>query len=198
MDIRDNTIVYELECDPSHYHGPFLPFSVPTPVGEFSLDKSRVPQLGRARVRYLHEKYLDTKNVHFDLTHGFSTYDPKEVNAELLEIILRWIKLMAPPGSRLKKVFAGRVKSEVDAFQVIHEADFVVWRGSLTRVACSPFEKDGDGWKVACCRFQNVIFMCEYDSEAKAQKKGNESERERLMTYWGHKFEQYITTDMPL
>lgn len=81
------------------------------------MDKTRIPQLGRARVRYLYENYLDGRKVHLDLTHGFSTFDRKEVNAELMEIILKWIKLMAPPKSPLKKVIADREQWITDSYR---------------------------------------------------------------------------------
>jgi RAT1-interacting protein len=83
-------------------------------------------------------------------------------------------------------------------FQVLHECNFVCWRGLLTRIASMPFEKGvGEGNKIACCLFNGVVFMCEFDTELKITKLENESDSSKQMSYWGFKFEQYVTTDDP-
>ena len=35
--------------------------------------------------------------------------------------------------------------------------------------------------------------MCEFDTEQKILSQANQSERQTEMTYWGYKFEQYVT-----
>ena len=35
--------------------------------------------------------------------------------------------------------------------------------------------------------------MCEFDTEQKIQSQSNQTQRQTEMTYWGYKFEQYVT-----
>lgn len=71
--------------------------------------------------------------------------------------------------------------------------NFVCWRGLLTKILCTPYENQ-EGWKIAAARFRNCIYLCEYDTQQKVEDKRFEEPRQKEMTYWGLKFEQYVTT----
>ncbi|MCP9260901.1 hypothetical protein DINM_004304 [Dirofilaria immitis] len=77
---------------------------------------------------------------------------------------------------------------------VCHNADFICWRGTLTRIACSPYECR-DGWRLAAVRYKSIIFLCEFPTNEKILQLKSMSDRDKLMTYWGFKFEQYVTSD---
>uniref|UniRef100_A0A914D721 Decapping nuclease n=1 Tax=Acrobeloides nanus TaxID=290746 RepID=A0A914D721_9BILA len=178
-----------LSCNPRKFHddakSPKFPsIEKPTVLGEFSLDRTRAIQSGRGNVRYIYDEYLKKDaRFAFDLSQGFETFDQKNVH-EKIDVLLKWIMKMSSPGDNLKKV--------------LHECNFVCWRGLLTRVASMPFEKGcGEGNKIACCLFNGVVFMCEFDTELKITKLENETDFSKQMTYWGFKFEQYVTTDDP-
>lgn len=75
-------------------------------------------------------------------------------------------------------------------FRDLH-TDFICWRGLLTKLLCTPYE-NRDDWLVAITKFNNTIYMCEFETE---QRKKNEAEmtgRQDEMCCWGWKFEQYI------
>ncbi|VDN25448.1 unnamed protein product [Gongylonema pulchrum] len=55
--------------------------------------------------------------------------------------------------------------------------------------------KNKDGWRISAVRYKSLVFLCEFPTEQKMQQLETMSERERLMAYWGFKFEQYITSD---
>ncbi|KIH42357.1 RAI1 like protein, partial [Ancylostoma duodenale] len=74
----------------------------------------------------------------------------------------------------------------------LHEADFLCWRGLLTRIAATPF-CPRDSWEFAAARIGDVIFLCERETEETRQRKLSMSQRDKMMTYWGFKFEQYMT-----
>lgn len=44
-------------------------------------------------------------------------------------------------------------------------------------------------------RHNSTYFLCEYETEQRIAQRNNRSEREKLMCYWGYKFEQYVTAD---
>lgn len=138
-------------------------------------------QLGRSKLRYLHETLLQKEQVRFDLNEGFQEFDAKP-NSGRIDGLLKYIMQISERGSNLKKD--------------IHDCEFVTWRGTLTRISSTPFlNPNADPWSVACCRFKDVIFLCELATEVKARKQVNETEVQKLQTYWGHKFETYMTKE---
>ena len=70
--------------------------------------------------------------------------------------------------------------------------DFICWRGLLTRLLCTPYE-NRDGWKIGVTLFNKTMYLCEFETEQKKQMLANQSEKQEEMTYWGYKFEQYVT-----
>jgi RAT1-interacting protein len=156
--------------------------SKPVFIGEFGNDYRKWEvKPGRSNIRYLHEPLLKSKHVHFDLNHGFETFQSKQAEDEKLNMLLKYI-MQVSDGSNLKKC--------------IHDSEYVTWRGTMTKIGSSPYlTQDSDAWKIVCCKFQGVIFLCEMTTEIKLEKQAQESPLQKRQTYWGHKFEQYITTD---
>ncbi|PIC50976.1 hypothetical protein B9Z55_001668 [Caenorhabditis nigoni] len=150
-------------------------------ISEYCITYGRKLQLGRMRAKRLHDKHLFSRpnSFSFDLNHGFETFDPKEGD-EKLTMLLEWIRQMSPEGGRLRKV--------------IHEADFVCWRGLLTKISATIYNKD-DGWRVKAIRRKGVIFLMEEKTEQAKKRELNQTDMEKRMSYWGHKFEQYVTKD---
>ncbi|EFP11480.1 CRE-DOM-3 protein [Caenorhabditis remanei] len=133
------------------------------------------------RAKQLYEAPLFSRpnTFSFDLNHGFETFDPK-TGDDKLTALLEWIRQMSPEGGRLRKV--------------CHEADFVCWRGLLTRISATIYSRD-DGWRVRAIRRKGVVFLMEEKTEQARQRELNQTDMEKRMSYWGHKFEQYVTRD---
>lgn len=70
--------------------------------------------------------------------------------------------------------------------------DFLMWRGHLTRIICTPFGKDS--WAMAVTLFGGTYYMSEVETAENERKRKEMSDREKEMTYWGYKFEQYVTS----
>ena len=43
-------------------------------------------------------------------------------------------------------------------------------------------------------KFKNTLYLCDYDTEQKAAEKLKESDFQKEASYWGFKFEQYMTS----
>ncbi|CAD5206590.1 unnamed protein product [Bursaphelenchus okinawaensis] len=159
--------------------------SRPHYVGDFATDfkESRI-HLGRARARYLYESLVNKTDLSLDLNHGLEIFEGKPDEDEHLDGLLKYIMAISEPKSDLKKV--------------IHNANVVSWRGTLTRIGASPYDaSNSDGWKVLCSMFDGVMFLCELSTDSKVNKRGQKTDRDKRMTYWGYKFEQYTTTELP-
>ncbi|VDK81665.1 unnamed protein product, partial [Cylicostephanus goldi] len=129
---------------------PFPRFGQPQRLGEYTVTRDRQLVPGREDAKYLYELALaDGGRVRFDLNQGFDTFEEKEGD-ERLDVLLDWVVSQAPRGGPLKKV--------------LHEADFVCWRGLLTRIAATPFCPK-DSWEFAAARIGGVIFLCERETE---------------------------------
>ena len=71
--------------------------------------------------------------------------------------------------------------------------DFVCWRGILTKLLCTPYE-NRDGWKISVSRFGKTLYICEFEADKITDDDSfKNSEIQKEMTYWGFKFETYIT-----
>uniref|UniRef100_UPI00358E16F7 decapping and exoribonuclease protein n=1 Tax=Myxine glutinosa TaxID=7769 RepID=UPI00358E16F7 len=74
--------------------------------------------------------------------------------------------------------------------------DFVTWRGHLTKVLGTPYERR-DGWQLAATLFRGTRYLSEVETEAARRERETRSLRQQQMCYWGYKFEQYMTADRP-
>ncbi|KAL3068543.1 hypothetical protein niasHT_030834 [Heterodera trifolii] len=173
--------------DPAHFAQRIDPnklaLSRPCCIGEFSLDRTRRQQLGRSRVRYFNERTLGRKLRGANLAENFHTFVPKGDEAEGIEQLLHWIMAMSAPNSALRKT--------------VHECDFVLWRGTITRLSISPYDSNafGVGVKIACTKHKGVYFVSEFDTEAKQRSENNRNDFQRRTCYGGFKFEQLVTVD---
>ena len=70
--------------------------------------------------------------------------------------------------------------------------DFICWRGLLTKLLCTPYE-NREGWQIAVTKFNGTFYLCDFETEEKKEQLANRTMRDEEMTYWGHKFEQYVT-----
>lgn len=70
------------------------------------------------------------------------------------------------------------------------DADFVTWRGHLTKLLTTPYETR-EGWLLAVTRFRGTLYISEVETEAARREQENRTERHDQMMYWGYKFEQY-------
>lgn len=109
-----------------------------------------------------------------DLNVGFKTQIKKESDNEFMNILLASIKLN----------------------NLIGQSEFVSWRGLLTRICSSPYDVDNrfdDGLIVVVQKLNDVYYMHEFPTDSAIKKEGLQTEHQKLMQYWGMKFESYVT-----
>ncbi|GMT28744.1 hypothetical protein PFISCL1PPCAC_20041 [Pristionchus fissidentatus] len=169
-----------IEVRPGLYDHKFPYFARPEAVSEYTVTTKRQVLLGRANAKYL-RPYEENGKTNFDLNQGKDTFIDKDASSERLDVLLRWACKQSEEGeTRAKKIF--------------HEADIVCWRGSLTRIGATPFS-DKESWRFVALRADDVIYLCEYPTEESLAKKAAMTDRDKMMAYWGFKFEQYMTSE---
>ncbi|XP_046426717.1 decapping and exoribonuclease protein-like [Neodiprion fabricii] len=162
----------------------FPHFSRPEVSGCFSLNENREFLPNTVQLKYFNASPSET--VKFDLKVGYDLVIRKtaEADNERLDHLLRWIllnchKIRAPPDSNRWL-----------------QPHFVCFRGLLTMLWCTPFEKQ-EGWIICASKWQGTIYLCAFDTEEKKLRKSNISKKQLQFMSWGFKFEQYLLTDSP-
>ncbi|CAF2119051.1 unnamed protein product [Rotaria magnacalcarata] len=122
---------------------------------------------------------LEQKKVHFDLNVGAEYLEVKEPPASL-DSMLWWIL---------------RHKNEVFIDKKF-TFDFLSWRGTLRKIMSSLFDSVLD-WRIGIIRWKGCHFLSVFHTETELKIENEQTPIEKRMQYWGHKFEDYITSDKP-
>jgi RAT1-interacting protein len=72
--------------------------------------------------------------------------------------------------------------------------DFVCFRGLLTTLMCTPYEKRED-WEFVALKYKETIYLCSIETEQKRLQEQHKNDRQKQMASWGYKFEQFILSD---
>ncbi|CAF0726272.1 unnamed protein product [Adineta ricciae] len=122
---------------------------------------------------------LEQKKVHFDLNVGAEYLIIKEPPASL-DSMLWWIN---------------RHKDELFVNKKF-TFDFLAWRGTLRKIMSSLFDSIVD-WRIGVIRWNGCHFMVVFHTETELKIEAEQTPSEKRMQYWGHKFEDYITSENP-
>ncbi|XP_048512941.1 decapping and exoribonuclease protein-like [Athalia rosae] len=162
----------------------FPNFSRREVIGYYSLDGNRKFMPSTAQLKYLVRP--SDINTEIDLKKGYHLYQrkPAAADEEKLENLLYWILLHTP------KI---RANQGSDRWLQPH---FICYRGLLTTICCSPFEKK-EGWIICASKWRGTIYLNAFDTVEKQHYKKNISEDELKFMSWGYKFEQYLLTGSP-
>jgi RAT1-interacting protein len=80
-------------------------------------------------------------------------------------------------------------------YRIIHlrlNTDFICWRGSLTKLLATPYDKQDD-WAFGVIFHKNNWYIGEIETEKREYERLNQSQLIKNFTYWGLKFETYVT-----
>ncbi|ESO08100.1 hypothetical protein HELRODRAFT_169832 [Helobdella robusta] len=162
-------------------------FRYPTEVGFFSLDSESNFRDDNSSLTYLYGKRLKNKKLNLDLKVGYDTFvGKKENDIQGLGDIFKWISLHPPFNTLTKK--GEKLKSL--------QTDFICWRGLLRKFLCTPYELN-ENWLIIVRKFKGTHYLVEIKTDEKKQEEREQTTRLKEMSYWGFKFEQYMTTEKP-
>ncbi|XP_041974262.1 decapping and exoribonuclease protein isoform X2 [Aricia agestis] len=162
-----------LETQPDIYAYPQPKFARPTIIGYIALENLKFAR------EVENKKVCYNLNLHIDKAKCKEQAIDVKLT-ELLKFLLHNEKhLTIRPESKLES------------------AKFICYRGLLTCVACTPYEKQ-EPWKIVAILFKGHIYLCARKTEEKLRQIQNMTERDRRCTSWGYKFEQFVLSDDPL
>lgn len=157
----------ELHVEINIYKGPFPRFERPKVIGFIDLENLKFArQIHEDRVRY-------DLNLHYEK----AVHKPVDLDVKLTELL----KFLLENEARLNYRLENRLEY----------AKFFCYRGLMTRIACTPYE-NREPWKIVAILHKGNIYLCARDTEDNIQRKKNMSEKDKLFTSWGYKFEQYM------
>lgn len=134
-------------------------------------------------------RYSPPSEVCFDLSDGYESYI--EQNSRLpgcLDNFLRWIL----EEKRRRCVGDEFSTKKIPLKELVHGVDFLCWRGLFTKLAATPYD-DREPWMIGAVKFEGVIFLMAFETVQEREKKAAMTDRDKRMTYWGHRFEKYVT-----
>uniref|UniRef100_A0A8C4NET0 Decapping nuclease n=1 Tax=Eptatretus burgeri TaxID=7764 RepID=A0A8C4NET0_EPTBU len=171
--------VRSLSTAPEGYTGACPNYRQPAELGCFSLDSQRTFHDDGRLLRYFApprgwQGPIDL-DVGWSVPGAYIQMDAQR--AERLDHIVSWL-------SRHRSQGGG------------NWGYFVTWRGHLTKVLGTPYERR-EGWQLAATLFRGTRYMSEVETEAARREREMRSLRQKQMCYWGYKFEQYMTADRP-
>ncbi|KAK3327690.1 RAI1 like PD-XK nuclease-domain-containing protein [Cercophora scortea] len=82
------------------------------------------------------------------------------------------------------------------------DANFVTWRGMMTKIMAAPFE-DRDGFEMNATLYRDCIFIEEHHQHKEASRRAQDSQPwsgpipQEVMQFWGYKFETLSTLPKP-
>lgn len=182
--MSQNTI--RLSTNPHDYDRDFPTFRKPSILGEFSLDSERIFRHDRHQIGYLHRR--DGRDV-LDLNKGIEDVVRKNEEVtkhEQLDNVLHWIL-----NNKDKFVVKGQEENLTSL-----SSSVVCYRGLLTTIMCTPYEAR-EGWQIRAIRWRGTTYLCQVETEQRRAQRQKETPRQKTMSSWGYKFEQYMTMSDP-
>ena len=131
------------------------------------------------------------QNLNFDLSLGISKFVPHIPHQNGIDSILKWIL------ANKEKLLLNSSQAQSTNGKKLLKPDFVCWRGLLTTLLATPYENQKE-WQFSVIKHRGTIYMCEIETEKSKYERENMDAKSYSFTYWGHKFESYITTDHPM
>ena len=149
----------------------------PIEIGHFSVDGEGEFHADRHQL-YTISNYRGTE-PNFDLKDGYEDRHIQYQYETRFKCLLRWMLMN-------KNLFISSVhKEKIKDKKVQDYPDFIFLRGRPVKLICTPYE-NRQGWKMACQKLHETIYIIEIDTEKYEQQ-------DRLVSFRGKRFEGYMT-----
>ncbi|KAI8968584.1 RAI1 like PD-XK nuclease-domain-containing protein [Mycotypha africana] len=159
------------------YEGSCPVYKQPKELISYSIDHDRKVWFDNREMKYYYPPGL--KNEKLDLNVGYERFLQRD------ESILEHIDTLLDALTEYKT----RQSNNTIAESEVH-ADIITWRGIMTKILCTPYSRK-DAWEFRATRYNDKIFIEE--QSLKDKDVDSESERQKLMSYWGYRFETICT-----
>jgi RAT1-interacting protein len=108
-----------------------------------------------------------------------------------IDALLKWIL-----ANKSKVLMNAPQNQMLSKEEKLLKPDFICWRGLLTTLLVTPYDNQKE-WLFSVIKYRGTLYLCELETEKNKFERVNMDEKSKSFTYWGHKFESYITADLP-
>ncbi|KAG0239220.1 Histone H2A.Z [Actinomortierella wolfii] len=192
----------DLNMYPVHPLGRFTSRSVsfrqPVEIGSFSYDEQRQFVMDDSRLMYYYPPELTEEH---NLSYNYEKYIARDPMVdERIDALLDALICIRDKEERQRQSQDNSVTSTsttpLPPKISITTADFISYRGVLTKIMCAPYTKN-EPWDIRATLFKGSIYLNEHVTPEKRAKALGENERHKLMSYWGYRFETICTISKP-
>ncbi|KAI7817367.1 RAI1 like PD-XK nuclease-domain-containing protein [Gamsiella multidivaricata] len=88
-------------------------------------------------------------------------------------------------------------KDEIKPTSSTTQADFICYRGVLTKIMCTPYARN-EPWELGATLYRGSIYIEEHVSQEKRENAAGSNDRHKLMSYWGYRFETICNISKPI
>ncbi|KAF9972695.1 Dom-3 Z [Actinomortierella ambigua] len=163
-------------------------FRQPAEIGSFSYDEERRLLMDDSALMYYVPPDLSKEH---NLSYNYEKYVPRDpmIDERIDALLDALMDIKDKEAERHSHHSAPPVAS-------ITTADFISYRGVLTKLMCTPYTRN-ESWEIRATLFNGSIYLNEYVAPEKRAKNLGETERHKLMSYWGYRFETLCTFSRP-
>lgn len=97
----------------------------------------------------------------------------------------------------LRGILAHKERFSVEGEELVSlNTDVVCFRGLLTTILCTPYERK-ERWELLVCRWRGTAYILQVETDEKKKARERETDKQRTMSSWGFKFETFLTAESP-
>ncbi|KAG0202609.1 hypothetical protein BGX28_004925 [Mortierella sp. GBA30] len=177
------------------------PFRQPIEIGSFSYDEKRNFIMDDSQLKYYFPPDLTTPN---NLSVNYEKYIARDSNVDehidaLLDALIgiRDRELREQQEKREEESERQDQRSDTRATMTMTQADFVCYRGILTKIMCTPYTRN-EPWELGATLYKGSIYIEEHVSAENRKNATGTNERHKLMSYWGYRFETICNISKPV
>ncbi|KAG8185232.1 hypothetical protein JTE90_002761 [Oedothorax gibbosus] len=172
-----------------------ITFRKPSEIGHYSVDGVKEFHDDNRQMKWIYKPSSGWNadlgpESHWDLNVGYPQAIKKDFeNKKYITHILKWI---LNHREEIQRVFLSPKSNNL-------KIDFVCSRGLLQNICCTlkTGKSSRDEWSFCASKFKSTIYMCSFETDNQIMDRKNETEKTKVMTTWGAKFEQHMTSGAP-
>ncbi|KAF9186651.1 hypothetical protein BGZ51_001839 [Haplosporangium sp. Z 767] len=165
------------------------PFQQPVEIGSFSYDENRNFLMDDSQLKYYFPPDLTKPN---NLSVNYDKYIMRNMKVdEHIDALLD--ALICIREQELKDEATQTHRPEVEQSRPsMTKADFVCYRGILTKIMCTPYTRN-EPWELGA-----TLYKEEHISAEMLKNAAGTNARHKLMSYWGYRFETICNISKPI
>ncbi|KAG0298529.1 Dom-3 Z [Linnemannia gamsii] len=165
------------------------PFRQPVEIGSFSYDEKRKFLMDDSQLKYYFPPDLTKPN---NLSVNYEKYISRDLTVdEHVDALLDALICIRDSEQQQQQ------QQQQQAAVSVTQADFICYRGLLTKIMCTPYARN-EPWEMGATLYKGSIYIEEHVSAERRENAAGSNDRHKLMSYWGYRFETICNISKPV